>query len=192
MKWRGQPPQPVGEGPLTADGRQFIFIHVPKTAGTSVGRALKAAVPAGWRPGPHIPAYTVLEIRRDWFSFAFVRNPWDRMVSLWRFAGPDKTLREFIIFSRVEPRPFSEPFKMQQTWFINDQMGKPLVSFIGRFEQLHTDFSHVCHEIGIEVPTLGHFNRTEHTNYRDYYDAETREMMAADYAQDIDTFGYRF
>jgi Sulfotransferase family len=181
-----------------ADGRQFVFIHVPKTAGTSIGQAIwSAGQTVEWRPRYHAPAYTVLDGREDCFSCAFVRNPWDRMLSIWRFSRPDIALRDYIRNLSLEARsaserPYINVLGKSQSWFINDHAGKSLVSFIGRFESLHQDFGAICSEIGIAVPPLGHFNRTDHTNYRDYYDAETREMIAKEYAEDIEAFGYSF
>jgi hypothetical protein len=55
-----------------------IFVHVPRTGGTSVGKALN-------RPMLHYAAsrYAIFDRAAfgDYFKFAFVRNPWDRLLS---------------------------------------------------------------------------------------------------------------
>lgn len=65
--------------------RKFAFIHIQKTAGTSVEELLKAVVPDITYFGPrHMGARHARKKLKDWderFTFAFVRNPWDRLVS---------------------------------------------------------------------------------------------------------------
>src|SRR4051794_5934186 len=71
---------------LLSRQRKFLFVHIQKTAGSSLREALQAALPdletflgthdhAAWAR-PHLG--------EDWdgyFKAAFVRNPWDRLVS---------------------------------------------------------------------------------------------------------------
>ena len=66
-----------------ADEFRCIFIHIPKTAGTSVSETLFG------RASRHVP-YFEYERANPWkfrryFKFAFVRNPWDRLVSTYFF-----------------------------------------------------------------------------------------------------------
>jgi len=71
---------------LTAfDRYRCIFVHIPKCAGMSVGRSL-----FGDYGGSHlgIPTYQMIFSKADfdaYFKFAFVRNPWDRVLSAYRF-----------------------------------------------------------------------------------------------------------
>lgn len=65
--------------------RKFAFIHVQKTGGTSVGELLRAAVPDITDYAPrHLGARHAKKKLDGWdgyYRFAFVRNPWDRLVS---------------------------------------------------------------------------------------------------------------
>ena len=67
------------------DQHRCIFVHVPKCAGVSISRSLFGSL-----VGTHIAMksfqliYTEEEFAR-YFKFAFVRNPWDRLVSAYRF-----------------------------------------------------------------------------------------------------------
>ena len=63
--------------------------------------------------------------------------------------------------------------------------------FIGRFETLADDFAKVCAHLGVEA-TLSHVNKSNHRRYTDYYDDETRDIIARACADDIERFGYRF
>ena len=65
---------------------KFIFIHIQKTGGVSLSNLLRQYIPTT-TPGRglrHISARRALkkvENPDDYFKFAFVRNPWDRLVS---------------------------------------------------------------------------------------------------------------
>ena len=56
---------------------KFIFVHVYRTGGTSIDKAFGGNNHKG---GTHTALETVPNWK-DYFSFAFVRNPWDRVVS---------------------------------------------------------------------------------------------------------------
>jgi len=77
----------------------FIFIHIPKTAGSSIGdpsykKFRKGSLIQYLEDGDeahqgHIKAIDlkkkVKEPWQDFFKFCFVRNPWDRLVSAYSF-----------------------------------------------------------------------------------------------------------
>lgn len=62
---------------------------------------------------------------------------------------------------------------------------------IGRTETLGQDWQVIRRRLGIDVdlPTR---MRSVHRPYREYYDAETRDLVAGIYARDIEMFGYEF
>jgi hypothetical protein len=66
-----------------------------------------------------------------------------------------------------------------------------LVTFLGRFETLGTDFAHVCRRIGV-VATLGRANRTSRGDYRDYYSPRLIALVRDHFAEDVERFGYAF
>jgi hypothetical protein len=141
----------------------------------------------------HIPlsavrAYVGAEIADTLFKFAFVRNPWDRNVSLYhwqRSTGMNLPFRDWIMQSRA---PAHDLFAMVS---LHDG---PAMDFVGRYEYLHADFDTVCRRIGIDFVPLPKLKvglrPTRH--YREYYDAQTRDHVSALCADEIVAFGYTF
>lgn len=148
------------------------------------------------------------------FSFSFSRNPWDKIVSVWR----DKVEKQW---SEDYPYPqFRIPYFQQFSgkdfiFFVKNMMSNKnlhlepqsklcdlhLIDFIGRFENLQQDFDIVCEKVGIPQQQLAHKNSSNWTykskniktkHYTEYYDDETRQIVAKKYAKDIEYFGYKF
>jgi len=145
---------------------------------------------------------------KNYFKFTFTRNPWDRMLSLWSFIAislerhKNGTLKniEWINSCIMECKTFKEYIKLTADWpGVNNSLfhfafdkDEKFVDFIGKFENLQEDFDTICDKIGIPRQQLPHKNKTKHKHYTEYYDDETREIVAQKYAKDIEYFGYKF
>ena len=189
-----------------ADQYQSIFIHIPKAAGTSVTQTLfeRTARHVAWQ---EYHRANTGKFRR-YFKFAFVRNPWDRLVSTYFFlkAGGsmslDRTWAEQHLARFAEFDQFVVDwltpsnaaswvhFRPQHTW-ICDEARHCQMNFVGRFEHIERDFQVVATRIGC-TRMLVKGNRSEHRHYADYYTAETRDRVAEVYATDIELFGYEY
>ena len=69
--------------------KEMVFMHIPKTGGASIGQLCASTGIAIIGHNIRNPDYISLaQYRRrhpDIFSFAIVRNPWDRLVSAYHF-----------------------------------------------------------------------------------------------------------
>lgn len=85
--------------------RKFLYIHNPKTAGMSITKCIQPKnhddmnenINFPW----HMPSVDINNIlifnnidTNDWFKFSFVRNPWDRVSSIYKFFVLNKKERE--------------------------------------------------------------------------------------------------
>ncbi|HEY2324863.1 MAG TPA: sulfotransferase family 2 domain-containing protein [Thermoanaerobaculia bacterium] len=195
---------------------RFIFIHIYKTAGTSLTHALRPyarePLPARIleRVGLRKPAIAPLpdhvsardlresiprELFESCFKFAFVRNPWDWQVSLYHYMRelrrhPQHRIVQSLSFDEyIDWRVSSD--KHLQREFVADESGKLLVDFVGRFESLDRDAQTVFERIGIRA-TVPHRNRSFHGGYRTYYSERSKRLVSEHFAEDIEMFGYSF
>lgn len=190
-----------------------VFIHVPKAAGTSINQALYG------RFMGHVRARDL----RRWApakvkalpSFAVTRNPWDRLVSAYRFAlrghgiggelqagvwRPQQyRVAEFESFERFvrEWLPARKVEKLDaifrpQSHFVCDSAGLVLVDHLGSLDDLEPTFEFLRKQIG-KVPPIGSSNRSgERIDYRNLYTPELVDIVGRFYASDVEAFGYDF
>lgn len=184
---------------------KFIFIHIPKTAGTSMEDFfidrfnLKRKDHIYWcdERNQWAQHFTLAELEShkydDYFKFAFVRNPWERVVSACMYRK--SSIRNFLMHDltkNIEGKKDPARHQMAQHEFLIDYYGKYKADFVGRFENLQGDFNHVCDRIGIKRGKLPHSNKTEHGHYSEYYNYDTKNLVARRYAKDIKYFGYEY
>lgn len=193
--------------------KQAVFIRIPKTASTSMVKAMYPYKNVLFNKRDHFlkketGGSTCLaikhreslpdEIWNNSFVFAFVRNPYDRCVSSWKFLKPDLPFKSFVKkVSKFQLDRISTYNRI--TWHtclqlphLVDEKGNLMVDFIGKFENLQNDYGTLCDIIGIEKTQLPHLKKTNRGHYSIYYTDEIREMVYRIYRKDIDYFGYSF
>lgn len=197
---------------------KFIFLHIPRTGGTSIEKALCGK--DWWQrhpPSKHLTAHVAKKIYapywEDYFKFTFVRNPWDRMVSMLRY-GKGRTVDNIYEVYRNDKNliEFTEYFKTfntieYDTRFFNDNQFQDFnsfknsiyynivgseMNFIGKFETLQEDFNQVCDLIGISNSLLPHIQKSHHGHYSEYYSNDTRNLIQNRCQMEIENFSYSF
>lgn len=185
-------------------------MHVPKVAGTSINKALYG------RPLGH---YSAQKIRAKFprlyercFVFSFVRNPWDRVLSAYRFAAKGRTeimgvrnpsqyqipefgsFERFVIewLSRREIAQLDYIFQPQHQ-FVTDDHGVSIVDFVGSFENINSDIAVIERRLGRAI-ALPRANVTSKSpEYISAYKSqEMIDLVAQIYQEDIRMFKYEF
>jgi len=193
---------------------KFIFLHIPKTGGTSIENifdknyhANKQHYPLAWHKKTHPKIYA------EYFKFSIVRNPYDKVISeyLWHKNDPLKqfnnkfrglSLVDFLeLFFSIDSTFFKnkkwsgwfpmhfETHRIPQTFFLDPISD---LDFVIRFENFQEDFDVACDRIKVPRQKLPHTNKTRSNHYTEYYDDETKSIVAEKYAKDIEYFGYKF
>lgn len=221
---------------LLSNRHQFLFVHIAKTGGSSVRSALGGLywrdplqVPAfichrlshftGHRIGVKFPRHAAVVAAKEMlspahfdglFKFAFVRNPWDRLVSAYHHFQREQhsllqsqRILEFCDFAkwivtdcgsyRGPKHVFVAAVRGHQVNHLVDLQGTRIVDFVGRYEQLEQDFRKICERIGIPTPGLPHQRKSrKRRDFRTYYDDPTAELVQSFYQADVAGFRYSF
>jgi hypothetical protein len=194
---------------------QFLFVHIPKTAGNSIRSvlcgysedqliALRNEQDGIERFGLRNPKYkirkhsTLSEYRdalgdeqfRKLYKFTCVRNPWDRMVSYYFTPTQNRETWNRKKFREIISKAVSVADYLRLDNGEKDPFAN--VDYIMRFENLAADFRAVCGRLDISPPALPQYNRSNREHYSKYYDDELREFVRTRFAAEIERFGYTF
>lgn len=201
-----------------------IFVHIPKTAGESIALYFLEDLGLDWkrksslmmfhdfsakqepRNMTHLKAHQYLDyhfvskhIFDDYFKFSFVRNPWSRVVSFYKYMSYNRVVSFKIFVSKLLPEfvALNNFFVAPQAEYIYDNNGDLLVDFVGRFESLQKDFDTVLGTLQLPQKTLPHFNKTIKKKgfkylYVDYHKFRASKGLLRYYGRDkIDSPNYQ-
>lgn len=192
---------------------KFIFIHIPRTGGVSTQIALKGYYDQ--HPLAHIdPRYqgyhyhsTLTEYQsalKTYFKWTRVRNPWDRVVSIynrrrncdWFIKNQYETHLEAKnnSFKTWLNKVIDTNDPVQLKWIFNQRrfIKGENIDFIARFERINEDFSFFCKSVGLPDIKLPHKNGYERKAYQDFYDNKlVKKLLDVEcFRQDLDFLGY--
>lgn len=206
---------------------KYAFIHVPKTGGTSIRKILFSNKmfsydEKGYYIGQESPDQTVCElfthasiyevnkyliklnkIPDEYFKFAFIRNPWDMMVSHYEYYKqymsklPNLDEKEVIKIKAAQNSFKNFVNKIPSNW-INDRIllnGVVGVDYLAKFENIQEDSQFIFKKIlgvnytPIKVP---HINKTTRKPYQEYYDNELQKHIEDEFKDIIQLGNYVF
>ena len=202
----------------TQDQRDAVFLWIPKSAGTSIVTLLEAQKlksVEGVRylfPGSGVAAFGHMDYRSlvdeslipasfdaSAFKFCFVRNPYARALSLWRYLQKIDRLgvREgFEAFLAGLMEDGCEPIGLYNSRR-NSQCNPQVrwlegveVDFIGRVESIQRDYDLIAEKLGLRAGTVPMLNTTTGQSVSDAYSLEAKAMVDVIYAEDFERFGY--
>lgn len=204
---------------IVSHKHKFVFVAIPKTGTHSIRQALRPHLgPHDWEqcglfekkqfPMQSIAQLghghiTCLQLREvlpspffeDYFKFCFVRDPYERFLSLCYFLNRDNqrmqtdpvaTMHEMISNPKLMQHILARP----QTDFISDESGDLLVDFVGRVEHMQSDFDEISNKTSTPHAKLPRSNispnkerdrpRFGHENHISEFSAYCDEMYRAD------------
>ncbi len=201
---------------MILDEQKLIFIHIPKTGGTSFEFAYNYIHPGfdqfinpfliknlTQETDAHIPAIVLKksfpEKFDSYYKFCIVRNPWDRLLSsyLWIKRYQLKTnigFRDWIIsgFKDTPEREMNIFVNFNQLDWITDNSGNIIIDYIGQFDQIKQEFVKINQKLKIPKQKLPYINASRHIHYSYYYDDETKDIVREMYQKDIEYFGFKY
>ena len=187
--------------------KKFIFVHINKTAGTSMEKALadygvKKLEEKGdlkfelnYNQSQH---FNCDEYKKylgseydDYFKFTVVRNPFDRVVSYYYGGAIQKGLnfKDWVVdrYLNENYKDYIRMYSDYTHWFDKDEL-----NYVLKFENLDQDFIKLKETLDLNCE-LGKANvNKSRTHYRDYYDDKTKDIIENHFEKELNTFQYKF
>ena len=98
---------------------------------------------------------------------------------------------EYLEWVIATKNPFPKGATKLQKEIIVEQNGELNIDHLCRYETINEDFNHVCRVLNLQT-SLPYLNKSKHRDYRGYYSDRTRKLVAENFQDDIELFGYTF
>jgi hypothetical protein len=198
---------------------KIVFVHIPKTAGTSIEFAL------GMHSGineiglvyqkhieqnnntlfgmglQHLTAYKIMkslgeELYSSYYKFSVIRNPYDRLVSYVAWINAKWERKELLtreVFKEYIRMNFFLGFSRNRILIPQYNYlyynGKVLVDKILYFENIINDFSNLAQELNLEI-NLEKRMTSYHEDFLYYYGNKEKKIIKDYYKKDFRYFGF--
>lgn len=199
--------------------RKIAFIHVPKTAGTTIfnyfefKKNIRNLHRCFCNYNISLTHLTLNQMHdliniENYYKFAFIRNPWDRLVSKFNYDLQQNKLsikpfqnngnfeyfvkklsEDFEFILQMKPTQFITCHFLPQTNFVFSKNIK--LDFLGRFENFDQDIKKLAEKFNIKKE-IKHENKSKHKSYDFYYTNKTKDIVEKLYKEDVKNFGYTF
>lgn len=204
---------------MVIENKKIVHVHIPRTGGSSFYRMINAEekdityryIKNNIQEGH----YTASEIKKcigddkfdKFFKISFVRNPWDRIISLYevrdgRLLGVSKTTNNFEYYlSDLKEkfdnmRDYSHPdfcHYISMCEYLTNKSDDLLVDYVGRFENFNSDIKVIFDKLGYgNVPQKHVYKSNRKENYKDYYNNKTIKIVGDLYHNDLIKFNYKY
>tara|TARA_R110002051_G_C8741545_1_gene499149 strand:+ start:480 stop:1115 length:636 start_codon:yes stop_codon:yes gene_type:complete len=204
---------------MISKNKKIIFVHIPKTGGSSIEKCLHGvfdetivingddSIVKGNIKNLYENSYnsfkhsTIMELKNhykdenfnEFHKFAVIRNPWDRLLSLYRWTSKGETRydkKQFLnYFNGVKE---IDEYNKRALWTINryvcNEKDDIMVDTLLDFENLNNDFVELNSKLGLTNNSLPHINRTNTKNFREVMDEEVIQIIKHYYKKEIDKF----
>lgn len=187
--------------------RKCIFIHIPKTAGTALASCFMDTITRD-----HFPQYVYQQANRElfnnYFKFSFVRNPWDRAVSMYTYLATKKPegtvdtyfhqlftkhIKDFNSFISYLEHNGIDQFTLfqSQSFYLLDYKNEIAVDYVGKVENMEKDYEFIKNKLSL-TSSITRKNASIRKPYQSYYTPELKNRVGDLYRKDIDIFNYDF
>jgi len=193
----------------------LLFIHIPKCAGGSVKYFFNISRHGSDNLGHHgLKFYNKNFEINNFFKFVSLRNPWDRLVSLYKFRITNcerhggnywrkikkskMNFKDWIVYLEQEPK-INKFFYKNYVDFISCKKSIN-IDYIINFHDFDKDFKFIKilstnknrnTKMGLEEKKI-YYHTSNHKNFKYYYNSQTIEIISKIHKRDIDLFGYDF
>lgn len=184
---------------------KFIWFRVAKVCTRTIFNELKKNNIALDAVHP-MSVYYPINLYKNYFKFAFIRNPWDRMCSCWRHKVVDsnyynfnskeltrmKKFDQFVNFiaANINVENCDHHLRLQSKLIdLNN------IDYLGRFETFNDDIANVFRklEINLDQNNISMMNASKNAKpYQKYYNDDIAQKVYKIYQKDIQIFNYKF
>jgi hypothetical protein len=203
--------------PVIDKENKFFFFQNPKVCTISITWTLLKE-----RTVTHVDSNYLEELSKlttddfkNRFKFSIVRNPWDKVVSSFsylqkqkdRWIHPKENFENFLkneliyLMDNIHQKWIQKQsvskrqeilcFHFNKQHFRTHYDDECFLDFLGRYENLKKDWEFISEKIGCSS-ILPHKNKTNHVDYKKFYNEETKDIVSKLYAKDIQLYGYKF
>jgi hypothetical protein len=189
----------------------FIFLHIPKAAGTSINMSLYGNLALGHAGAAEYIKLFGYHRYMALFRFTFVRDPYTRIYSAYNFLKnggmnsqdklfSDATLGKYNDFNDFVVDGLAQDEKIRRWIHFRPQFSfleyRKVISldFIGRFENMDSDFGYLSRVLGLEDSAFQTLNAGAKSVQRekvlDTLSPQGRQSVCEYYEGDFDKFSY--
>lgn len=189
---------------------KFIHYHIPKNAGSTVNNYITQVTgndvqfpKLGYNDrgdGKLLSCVAnlnkVIDNPDEYYKFAFVRNPYSKLVSAWAYA--DKKGHKVGSFDHFVKN--LDTFKnnkhilwhgiISQTSHLKNEEEVINLDYLGRVETLFEDLKILSQKLNLNPTKIETLNTTKHSHWRDYYTEELKEIVYNRFEEDFKNFNY--